>query len=209
MKKPDLSCTILGKKFSNPIWLGSGSLTEKYEGINNFLNSSVGAIVPRTTRLKYAPGRTKHPSFHLYMNRREKWMLNCEWTGNTIKYWLPYLEKIAKDGKVIMSVSGREINDCVKVCSILDKLNFPFYEINVSCAHSNEAHGYITRNKEHIEKLIKKIKENIKTPIAIKLGHSDYIVALAKAAEEAGADAIVAINTYGPVIDFNIESGKP
>jgi len=41
------------------------------------------------------------------------------------------------------------------------------------------------------------------------LGHSDYIVNLAKVAEKAGADTIVAINTFGPVLDFDISGGKP
>lgn len=209
MKKINLSCNILGTEFSSFVWLGSGSLTEKNEDVCKFLSSGVGAIIPRTTRLKYATGRHQHPSFHLHINQEEKWMRNCEWTGDTIKYWIPYLKELAETRKVIMSVSGREINDCVEVCKILDRFNFPFLEINISCSHSNEAHGFITRNSEHIATLIKKLKENIKTPIALKLGHSDFIVHLAKMAEKAGVDAIVAINTYGPVLDFDIENGEP
>ena len=205
----DLSCKILGVTFSNPIWIGSGSITEKKERIDKLLRSDAGAIIPRTTRLKYAPGRKMHPSYHLDINASEKWMRNCEWTGDLIDYWEPYLKELSKTKKIIMSVSGREINDCLKVCKIIDKYNFPFIEINISCAHSNEAHGFITRNSEHISKLVKILKKNIKTPIALKLGHSDFIVELAKVAEKSGVDAIVAINTYGPVIDFDISKGKP
>jgi len=205
----DLTCKILGTTFSNPIWLGSGTISENKERIDKFLKSEVGAIVPRTTRLKYAPGRKFHPSYHLDINTNEKWMRNCEWTGNLINYWQPYLKKLSKTKKIVMSVSGRDIDDCLKVCKIIDKYNFPFIEINISCAHSNEAHGFITRNSEHISVLVKTLKKNIKTPIALKLGHSDFIVDLAKVAEKSGVDAIVAINTYGPVIDFNINSGEP
>ena len=58
----------------------------------------------------------------------------------------------------------------------------------------------------HIEKLVRAIKNaGIRTPIAIKLGYSDHIVALAKAAEQAGADALVLINTVGPLLDFKVE----
>ena len=205
----DLSCKILGNVFSSPVWIGSGSLTENKERIESLFESRAGAIIARTTRLKYAKGRKTHPSYHLDINKKEKWIRNCEWTGNTISYWEPYLKEMSKQGRIIMSVSGREISECLKVCKIIDKYNFPFIEINISCAHSNEAHGFITRNAEHISLLVKTLKENIKTPIALKLGHSDYIVNLAKVAEEAGADAIVAINTYGPVIDFDITNGKP
>jgi dihydroorotate dehydrogenase (NAD+) catalytic subunit len=205
----DLTCKILGATFPNPIWLGSGTIVENKERVDNFLTSEVGGIIPRTTRLKYSPGRKSHPSYHLDINMDQKWIRNCEWTGNLIDYWQPYLEELSKSQKIIMSVSGRNIDDCLEVCRKIDEFNFPFIEINISCAHSNEVHGFITRNSEHITKLVKTLKKNIKTPIALKLGHSDFIVELAQVAESAGADAIVAINTYGPVIDFDIDEGKP
>ena len=68
----DLSCEILGNKFKNPIWLGSGSLVDSIEKTEGFLSTSIGAIVPRTTRLQYASGRERHPSPHLEMNLRRK-----------------------------------------------------------------------------------------------------------------------------------------
>jgi dihydroorotate dehydrogenase (NAD+) catalytic subunit len=205
----DLSCKILGNKFQNPIWLGSGSITENRTRIKKYQDSKIGAIIPRTTRKEYAPGRKSHPSYHLDINQKEKWMRNCEWTGNLISYWQPCLEEFSDTKKIIMSVSGRDVNDCLKVCRVIDGYGFPFIEINISCAHSNDAHGFITRNSEHISSLVKQLKKNIKTPIVLKLGHSDHIVELAKVAERSGADAIVAINTYGPVIDFDISTGKP
>ncbi len=205
----NLSCKILGTTFSNPIWLGSGTITENKKRIDKFLESKVGVIIPRTTRFKFAPNRKFHPSYHLDINKKEKWMRNCEWTGNVLDYWREYLEELSETNRVIMSVSGRDISDCLKVCKIIDEYDFPFIEINVSCAHSNEVHGFITRNSEHISILVKTLKKNIKTPIALKLGHSDFIVDLAKIAEKSGVDAIVAINTYGPVIDFDINNGKP
>lgn len=206
----NLACEILGKRFPNPVWLASGTLTEGIEQVDSFLNSEAGAIIPRTTRLKYAPGREKHPSPQLEINLQEGWMRNCEWTGATIDYWAPHLNSLAETGRVIMSVSGRNIEGCKKVCQEIDKFNFPLIEINISCAHSNEIYGFITRNEGHIRKVINSLKKSgVETPIALKLGHSDFIVPLAKAAEEAGADAIVAINTIGPVLDFNIASGEP
>ncbi len=205
----DLSCNILGTKFDNPIWLGSGSIADNKTKVDRFLASRVGAIIPRTTRLEYAPGRETHPSYHLYIDPRKKMMRNCEWTGNILDYWRPYLLELAASKRVIMSVSGRDIAGCRAVCEALDPYQLPMIEINVSCAHSNEAHGYITRDEQHIRELVGSLKKSIKTPLALKLGHSDRIVPLAKFAEEEGADAIVAINTVGPVLDFDLVNGKP
>ena len=205
----NLSCKILNKKFLNPIWLGSGTITDRKLRVDKFLHSRAGVVIPRTTRVEYSTNGKNHPSYHLHFNLKEGFIRNCEWTGRLINYWKPYLKELSKTGKVIMSVSGRDIKDCLKACEIIDKFKFPLIEINISCAHSNEINGFIVRDSEHIFSLIKTIKEKIKTPIAIKLGHSDSIVELAKIAESAGADAIVAINTYGPVIDFDIEKGVP
>ena len=203
-----LTAEVFGHKLSSPLILGSGTLVEKYEEVAPFLQAGTGAVIPRTTRKVME--RTKHPSPHLYQEGRrgQELMLNAEWTGAAIDYWRPYLERLAQTGRVIMSVSGRDIPGCTEVCKELDRFSFPLLEINVSCAHSNSVHGYITRNGQHIQTLIKSLKDaGVTTPIAIKLGHSDLIVELSNIAKEAGADAIVAINSLGPVLDFEIGPG--
>jgi len=198
-------------KIPSPLILASGALIEKPEQIDPFLEAGVGAVVPRTTRKTME--RKRHPSPHLYQigRRGSEMMLNAEWTGADIGFWRPYLDKVSETQQVIMSVSGRNIEDCVEVCKELDLYNFPYLEINVGCAHSNSINGFITRNSDHIKQLTTSIKDSgVVTPIALKLGHSDFIVNLANVAKEAGADAIVAINTFGPLFDFNIdEKGNP
>lgn len=206
-----LEIDLLGRAIPSPLILGSGTLIEKIEHVQPFLEAGVGAVVSRTTRKIME--RQVHPSPHLYQTGRKgnEMMLNAEWTGAAIEYWVPFLEKMAEMKQVIMSVSGRNINDCVEVCKILDQFSFPMIEINISCAHSNSVHGFITRNGEHIRRIVGEIKEaGVVTPIGLKLGHSDYIVELAQIAKEEGVDAIIALNSFGPLFDFSIGSdGNP
>lgn len=68
----NLSCKILGTTFSNPIWLGSGTITENKERVDKFLKSRVGAVIPRTTRFEFALNRKSHPSYHLDINKKEQ-----------------------------------------------------------------------------------------------------------------------------------------
>jgi len=200
-----LDTKLFNSKIPSPLILGSGTLIEREDQVYPFLEAGAGAVVPRTTRDKMV--RRVHPSPHLYQSgpKGQEMMLNAEWTGADISYWQPHLDKLANTHQVIMSVSGRDIEGCTKICKQLDNYHFPYLEINISCAHSNSAHGFITRNGEHVLRLVNSIKESgVVTPIAIKLGHSDYIVDLANIAKEAHADAIVAVNTFGPLFDFSI-----
>lgn len=202
-----LKTEFLGTSFRSPLVVASGTLIERVENIQPFLDRGAGAVVPRTTR--YIMERTVHPSPHLYQegSRSSVTMLNAEWTGADIGYWRPYLEKMSDSSQVIMSVSGRIVEDCVKVCEELDEYAFPYLELNVGCGATNGVIGYITRDEDHISRLVNSVKEaGVKTPIAVKLGHSDLILHLSNVAKEAGADAIVAINTLGPMLDFSIDS---
>ncbi len=206
-----LATTFLGTEYRSPLVVASGTLVERFDQIEPFLDAGAGAVIPRTTR--FLMERTVHPSPHLYQEgvRSHATMLNAEWTGADIDYWRPYLDRVKSYGNVVMGVSGRDIDGCVKVCRVLDEYELPFFEINISCGVSNGVHGYITRNEEHIKEVCSKIKDaGVTTPIALKLGHSDGIVHLADVAKDAGADAIVATNTYGPVFDFTIGGeGEP
>jgi len=205
---PRLEVDLLGTKLSSPLILGSGTLIEKAEEIEPFLEAGAGAVVPRSTRKEMV--RKVHPSPHLFQTGKRgcEMMLNAEWTGADIEYWKPHLEEITREKRVIMSVSGRDVEGCVDVCKTLDPHPMPMIEVNISCAHSNSVHGFITRNGEHITRVVNGIKETgVETPVGIKLGHSDYIVELAQIAKDAGADAIVALNSYGPLFDFEIGYG--
>jgi dihydroorotate dehydrogenase/NAD-dependent dihydropyrimidine dehydrogenase PreA subunit len=203
MKNDRLVTKLFDTLFDNPVFLGSGTLIEKYEQIDKYIQFGVGLVVPRTTRL--IKDRPNNPSPCLYQNGEN--MLNAEWTGNDINYWRPYLEKLSKTHKVAMSVTGRDIKKCVTVMQEIDKYNFPFAEINISCAHSNFVNGRIKDNEEFIECLLKSMKDKgIKTPIALKLGHCDNLLNIAKIAKNNGVDALVLINTFGPIFDFNINN---
>ena len=208
MTHAKLKIDLFARTFKSPLILGSGTLIERYEQIQPYLDAGIGLVVPRTTRQKLH--RRTHPVPHLYQTGTRKYpiMINAEWTGADIEYWRPYLSDMARLGSVVISISGRNIEECAAVCLELEHYSgWCFYEINVSCAHSNSVHGMITRSHEHIRELMRALKNaNIKTPIVLKFGHSDHIVELAVTAEQSGANGIVLLNTYGPVFDFTINS---
>jgi dihydroorotate dehydrogenase len=206
-----LDTDLFGKRLTSPVLLGSGTLVEKFEDISPYVDAGIGGVVPRTTRKVLR--RQTHPVPHLYQTDKRKFanLINAEWTGASIEYWRPYLDEMSASEKIVMSISGRDIDECVDVCRELDRYEGWLYlEINVSCAHSNNVHGYINKDKRHVEALCSKLKASgLKTPVAIKFGHSEYLLELAKIVEGCGIGGIVLLNTYGPVFDFSIEKGRP
>ena len=56
---------------------------------------------------------------------------------------------------------------------------------------------------------IKAAKKTTDKPVMVKLSPQIDIPKFARAAEEAGADGVVLINSFGPTLDFDIDSGRP
>ena len=56
---------------------------------------------------------------------------------------------------------------------------------------------------------IKAAKSVVDIPVMVKLSPQGDIAVSAEAAEKAGADGIVLINSFGPTLDIDLETGKP
>ena len=89
--------------------------------------------------------------------------------------------------------------------------DFAAVELALSCPHTP---GYGMLAGQHTPKAtfdtVSVVRKNTDLPIIVKLSPNvDNIVSLAKAAEEAGADAISACNSVGPGMIINIDSNEP
>ena len=96
---------------------------------------------------------------------------------------------------LIASIYGSSVEDYVKIAEHLQKYKPNIIELNVSCP--NKEDGMIFGlSEESTKKLVKAVKSVSAIPIMPKLTpNCDCISDIATAAEEAGADAISAINT--------------
>jgi dihydroorotate dehydrogenase (NAD+) catalytic subunit len=184
-------------------------LGESADSLAPFQEVAAG-VVTRTMRLNVPESRRVFPSPHLSLGPRRHWLINCEW-GNlrSIEYWeRDGLPQATERGPVIVSVSGRNIDDCVESCARLHGLARMF-EINVSCSHAGLKYGHITNDLDHIRRLTSAVKNTVDTPIIIKLGWDPALAEVARVAAEAGADAIAVTNSVGPGLDLDLPSGRP
>ncbi len=121
---------------------------------------------------------------------------------------LPLLVDV--DSHIIANIYGTKAEEFIELADKLDGVGaVSALEVNVSCPNVSKGGALFGKNADEVFKLTSSIKKHTSKPIIVKLTPNvDDISTVAKAAEEAGADAVSLINTVtGMVID--IKSKKP
>lgn len=115
-----------------------------------------------------------------------------------------------RDFPVIASVYGGSVDEYKTVAEYVSTKDPDFIEINISCPNS-EKHGMIFGISETSSfNVVSAVKKAIDVPLIVKLTpQAPDIAAIAKVCEQAGADAICAINTVGPGMVIDIEAQMP
>ncbi|MGQ9787938.1 MAG: dihydroorotate dehydrogenase [Candidatus Hadarchaeaceae archaeon] len=117
---------------------------------------------------------------------------------------------LAKKGRVpvFVSVAGGNTRDFEEICVGAENAGADAVELNFSCPHVKRHGVEIGADPRAVSRIVKCVKGVLKIPIYVKLGLSDRLIASAVSAQDAGADAIVAINTV-KAMAIDIEARKP
>lgn len=192
----------------NPIIPASGTFGFGLDYINLYDPNILGTIAIKATTLKARYGN-ELPRIAEY----EGGMINSVGLQNpgvdeVIKK-LNTLKKYYKK-KVIANIAGTSIDEYVQIINKLNKVaNIGIYEINVSCPNVIKNTYLFDTNVDHLSQLVIALKKVAKKPIYIKLSpRAHNIVALAKIAQEKGADGLVLVNTM-PGMRIDINTRKP
>ncbi len=208
MTKPNLSVDLCGIKLSNPTILPSGFLGTSRSLLKRVADNGAGAVTIKSVSLEAREGH-KNPTVVTF----EAGMLNA------VGYSNPGVEETVKEFSnidevtvpLIASVIGTEANDFVRVVEKLAATRFAAIELPLSCPHT-PGYGLLAGQgtPETTKEIVYAIRKTTKLPIFVKLSPNiPEIGNVAKAAEDAGADAITAVNTLGPGMIINIEAQKP
>ena len=116
----------------------------------------------------------------------------------------------SRDFPVIASIYGGSVKEYRNVARYVSAKKPDFIEINISCPNS-EKHGMIFGvSPQSSHEVVAAVKAVIDVPLIAKLTpQAPDIAQIARSCEDAGADAICAINTVGPGMVIDIESQKP
>jgi len=203
-----LSTTIAGLKLENPTILASGILGVSRASLKNVMKNGAGACVIKS--ISKEPRKGHHaPNIITF----EAGMMNA------VGYSNPGVEVAQKEfsdlkalGKpVIASIIGTDEKEFAVMAEIFLPGEFSAVEVVLSCPHTP---GYGTlagqNTPENTEKITKAVRKKTKLPIFIKISpDSNPIGEVVKGAEAGGADAITAVNTMGPGMIIDIQTGQP
>lgn len=205
----DLTCTIGHIEFKNPLFTASGTFGYGND-LPDFVDvSSLGAVV--TKSITYEP-RAGNPPPRIV--ETPSGMLNSIGLANIgvkkfIKDIIPLYNNI--DTKIIVNIAGSTNNEYIKVLKEVESVSSDIvgYEINISCPNVEYGGMELGVDAELSNKLMTELRKHTEKLLIVKLTPNvTDISKIAKAVEDAGANAISAINTVvGMGID--IEKRKP
>lgn len=195
-REVDLTVSLSGVELKNPVIPASGCFGFGY-GMAEFYDiNCLGSISFK--------GTTRDPRFGNPLPRVAECasgMINSVGLQNpgidkVISEELPKM-RAAFQGPIIANISGFSIDEYVECCSRIDKeQQVEIIELNVSCPNVHGGGMSFGTSAESVAEVTREVKKVTTKPLYIKLTPNvTDIVAIARAAEEAGADGLVLINT--------------
>ncbi len=207
--KPDMSVNIAGIKLKNPVMTASGTFGYGEEFALYLDLNRLGAVVVKGLSLKPRQGNSPPRIVETAAGMLNSIGLQNLGVEAFIKDRLPFLEKF--DTKVIVNFFGDSIDEYCEVARALDGADgIAGLEMNISCPNKQEGWLEFGTNPDLTFKVVSAVRKHTKLPLIVKLSPNvTDITTIAKAAVDAGADALSLINTIsGMAVDVNTRRPK-
>lgn len=198
----DLRVQLGRLSLQNPILTASGTFgyAREMERLVDF--RQLGGILPKTVTKAPRPGNAPWRTVETSAGLLNSIGLDNDGIDAFIEHHLPYLRELPT--AIIVSIAGRTHDEFVEMAQQLDgRPGVAAIELNISCP--NVAHGVdFGADAGMCGRLVAAVRERTSTPVIAKLTPNvTSIATVARAASEAGADAISLINTVlGMAIDW-------
>lgn len=212
MTTPDLTVSLCGVRLQNPLVLASGILGTSADLLERVARCGAGAV---TSKSCGPTPRAGHPNPTVLA-----WghgLINAVGLSN------PGAEeetRILADAKarlaplgvpLIASIFAETVQGFGDVARKVAEAMPDFIEVNISCPNVEAELGRpFAADARDAAAVTAAVRRAVSVPIIVKLSPNvPDIAAIASAAESEGADAIAAINTLGPGMIIDTDSGKP
>lgn len=204
----NLSVNIAGINLKNPVMVASGTFGYGEEYVPYVDLNIIGAIVVKGLSITPREGNPPPRIVETSAGMLNSIGLQNIGIDSFINEKLPYLKKY--NTKVIANFFGDSIDEYCEVVKRIDSVDgIHGLEMNISCPNKQEGWLEFGTNPDLTFRVVSAVRKHTKLPLIVKLSPNvTDVTIIAKAAADAGADAISLINTLsGMAID--IKTRKP
>lgn len=191
----NLKVNILGMEFKNPVMTAAGPGAKDANLILKAAELGLGGICTKTVSEKAAD--VPRPC----MAQTNSGFLNTElWSELTVEHWVANEYPRLKAAGLPVIVSMGYTEEQIKKVAPLVK---PYADAVELSTH------YVGTDVAPIVNAMKAAKAALDCPVFMKMSPHTDIHVIAKALEDAGADGLVMINSFGPCMAIDTETGYP
>jgi dihydroorotate dehydrogenase (NAD+) catalytic subunit len=194
---PDLSVSFAGLTFKNPVIAASGTFGYGLEFEDVVALDKLGGFVVKGLSREPMTGNPPPRVFETAAGMLNSIGLQNIGARAFVAEKLPLLRKI-KNTVCIANVFGNTREDYEEVVHILnDGEGIAAYELNVSCPNTKRGGMVVGSDPALLSEVVAAAKGRAERPLIVKLSPNvTSIPQMARAAADAGADAISLVNTF-------------
>ena len=190
---------FLGKSLSGAFTIPSGIVTTAMPIIQRFMADipSLGVITTKSIGPEPRTGN-REPVYSQYSPGNFVNAVGLTNPGMTQSQALLATLKVPKDRFLLTSIFGGSVEEYVAVAEALAPYSDGL-ELNLSCPHAKGLGMAMGQDPDLVFEIIQAVKAAVTIPVVPKLTpNTDRLQDIARAAVDAGVDAICAVNTIGP-----------
>jgi dihydroorotate dehydrogenase (NAD+) catalytic subunit len=189
----NLSVGFLGLKLRNPLAITEGPLTRDAETIRRALDHEVGVVF--TKGMRPQPAISPSP----YIVKAGRSLMNADWSDIGFEAWLEEIRSLERGTPFVASIAKNYVTpeEAVQMAEQLQEAGAPIISM---C-------DYVP---EQLVETVRLARSRIKVPLMVKL--PPFLPNLEQTLEQlvaGGIDGIAAMDSIGPALEIDIDTGMP
>ena len=194
----DLTTTVCGIEFPNPVWTAAGPGGADGEMLLRAARGGAGGLVAKTISVR--PARVPTPNI---VSPFAGSLLNAElWSE------LPYRQFIDRELPLAREAGIPIVASVGYTAEELALLGAELQKAGVADAVEFSIH-YVGKDPETLASLARALKGSVSIPVLAKLSPAVMDLEATIGTLEAEVDGFVAVNSVGPALDFDPDTGRP
>ncbi len=204
----NLSVQIGKLKLQNPVMVASGTFGYGVEYARLIDLNQLGAVVVKGIRLETVRGNPTPRTVEVASGLINAIGLQGPGVDGFIKKYWPFLKGLKVP--TIINIWGTTVEEYAEVAQRFDALGgIGALELNVSCPNIKEGGAQFGTDVKLLARVVSACRKVTKLPLITKMSPNVVSIApYARAAEDAGSDALAITNSY-PAMAIDIETRKP